>query len=344
MQTHDAHWDLTELWDGYRPTPLLPLPALARRAGVAQVLLKWEGERPLGNFKALGGLYAGLRALARAVGAGSLTELQRNPAAARQRLLCASDGNHGLAVAAAAARVGAACTVYLPEHVDAERARRIVRLGARVERVRGTYDDAVDAAAYAAQRGEGLLIADTGPDPNDPVVADVMAGYGLLAHELRAQLREQGDGLSQVYVQAGVGGLAAAMADGLRDLLVGPGRIVVIEPAAAACVGHAMRNGRPERIDGDLATAADMLSCGLASAPALQRLLAHGAVAETVDETELAAAPTILRDCGGPATTASGAAGIAGLLRAAADPALRSAHGLAGTSRVLVLATERPPD
>ena len=52
----------------HAPTPLLDLPRLAAALGVASVLAKDEGRRPLGSFKALGGVYAGLHALGRAAG------------------------------------------------------------------------------------------------------------------------------------------------------------------------------------------------------------------------------------------------------------------------------------
>ncbi|KRA20403.1 pyridoxal-phosphate dependent enzyme [Lysobacter sp. Root604] len=344
--TDATHWDIAELWDDYRPTPLIALPALARHTGVAQVLVKCEGQRPLGNFKALGGMYAGLRALARATGASSLRELEtRKRATGTYRLLCASDGNHGLAVAAAAARAGAGASVYLPADVDAGRARRIARLGALVVRVHGTYDDAVDAAQAAALRGDGLLIADTSEDPNDPVVRDVMAGYGLLVDELRAQLHEHGDGrISHAFVQAGVGGLAAAVAQGLHDRLAQPAGLVVVEPEAAACVAHALSQGAPSRIPGDLRTSAEMLSCGLASAPALRVLRDHGAVAIAVDESALVNAAACLHEHGGPRTSSSGAAGLAGLLQATVDDRARSALGLSAASTILLIATEQPRD
>lgn len=344
MNTDAAHWNITELWDDYRPTPLIALPALARHVGVAQVLVKCEGERPLGNFKALGGMYAGLRALARAIGATSLRELETRKSETRAyRLLCASDGNHGLAVAAAAARADAGASVYLPVDVNASRARRIARLGAEVVRVYGTYDDAVDAAQAAAARGDGLLIADTSEDPDDPVVRDVMAGYGLLVEELRDQLHEHGDGrIGHAFIQAGVGGLAAAIAQGLHDRLAQPTGLVVVEPKAAACVAHALSQGAPSRIAGDLRTDAEMLSCGVASAPALRVLQGHGAVAIAVDEDALTNAVACLHEHGGPRTSSSGAAGLAGLLQATANEQVRGALGLSTSSRILLIVTEQP--
>lgn len=332
--------DPSQLWDDYHPTPLIELPALAHRAKVARVFVKVESERPLGNFKVLGGMLAGLRALARAVGATSLQSLREQPRVSLPRLICASDGNHGLAVAAAAARAGAAASIYLPVDVSAARARRIEAFGGEVVRINGTYDDAVSAAADAAIRGDGLLVPDTTSDPHDPVVRDVMDGYMLLARELVTQFRDEARTRpSHLFVQAGVGGLAAAMADGLRNLMRS-GRTLIVEPEHAACVTRALAAGHPVRIPGDLHTSASMLSCGLASAPALEVLQRHDVRAVLVSEDQLQSAPQALHEAGGPVTTPSGAAGVAGLLRAAANPALRAVYQLDTDSRVLLIATE----
>src|SRR6185312_3829784 len=103
-------------------------------------------------------------------------------------LICASDGNHGLAVAAAARFAGGPARIFLHAGVPRVRARRIEQQGAAIAGVDGTYDDAGDAAAAAARAGAGILIADTAADAADPVVRDVMPGYGVIAHELRLQL------------------------------------------------------------------------------------------------------------------------------------------------------------
>lgn len=331
---------------GYEPTPLVDLPLLARRAGVARVYAKDESCRPLGSFKSLGGTYAGLRALVRAVGAASIAALldeRDRPSSALPALICASDGNHGLAVAAGAELAGARARVYLHEHVPPQRAERIAAHGAEIVWVPGTYDDAVDEAARAAKRGDGLLIADTSADPGDPVVADVMAGYEVAAQEVIEQLRDLGlPPPTHLFVQAGVGGLAAAMARGLAAPRTFALQTIVVEPQSVACVGAALRSDRIERLSGDLHTAAEMLSCGEASAPAMQILRAHNAKAIAVDEAALLAAPQTLAACGGPATTPSGATGFAGLLAVVGDPHIAIGLGLDSTSRVLLIVSEGP--
>jgi diaminopropionate ammonia-lyase len=171
----------------------------------------------------------------------------------------------------------------------------------------------VDEAARASRAGAGILIADTTDDPDDPVVRDVMAGYGVIAEEIRRQVEAAGHAKpTHLFVQAGVGGLAAAMAKGLGDWLASPGTIIVVEPEKASPVAAALAAGRPVRLDGDLETAAEMLSCGEASAPALAMLRRHDVCTICVPEQALEEAPALLRACGGPRTTPSGSAGLAG--------------------------------
>lgn len=333
---------LLRLCPAHAPTPLLDLPWLAAALGVASVLAKDEGQRPLGSFKALGGVYASLRALSRASGltVAALLDPSRHRAAL-PALVCASDGNHGLAVAAAAQLAGTAARVFLPAIVPEARVARIVAKGAEVVRVPGTYDDAVRAAAGTARDGRALLVADTADDPRDPVVADVMTGYGVIAEEIRAQLAEAGHPPpTYLFVQAGVGGLAAAMADGLHGVMAPPACIVAVEPAAAACVAAGLAAGRPIMVPGALCTAAEMLSCGEASAPALAILRRYEAKALPVAEAALLAASAFLGAHGGPATTPSGAAGLAGLRAALADNGTITRLGLGPVSRVLLFITE----
>jgi diaminopropionate ammonia-lyase len=334
-----------DIWDDYRPTPLIELPRLARLTNVGRVFVKVEGERPLGSFKVLGGMVAGLRRLARAAGLASVRDLNSTRICrdSPPRLICASDGNHGLAVAAAASRAGAGASIYLPVSVSRRRADRIQACGGEIVWISGTYDNAVSAAAQAAARGEGLLIPDTSTDSNDEVVKEVMAGYAFLTQELVSQFRDDaGDRPGHVFVQAGVGGLAAAMADGLADFLQEPRRLLIVEPESAACVAQALTAGHPVRLSGDLRTSAEMLSCGLASAPALGVLQRHDARSVLVREDQLQAAVTTLHETGGPETTPSGAAGLAGLLHVASQPELRVEHQLGPDSKVLLVATEGP--
>jgi diaminopropionate ammonia-lyase len=337
---------LLKLCPAHRVTPLLSLDQIASQLNISGLLAKDEGKRALGSFKSLGGSYAGLAALARAAGVDvqALFDLPATQKANLPRLICASDGNHGLAVAAAARLIGSSATIYLHTMVSRTRVDRIKAQGADVVIVEGNYDDAVTAAQRAAAGGYGLLVADTGDTVDDPVVADVMAGYGVMGDEIVTQLVAQHlPNPTHIFVQAGVGGLAAAVAQSLCGLLAAPAKLIIVEPDKAACVAPALLQKKAIQITGDLETSADMLSCGLASTPALEILLSHSAVALEVSETAIMEAANLLNQQPDISTTASGATGLAGLMKALSDPSLRQQFELGGASRPIIFITEKEP-
>lgn len=187
-------------WPGYAPTPLVPLPALARALGLASLAYKDErGRFGLKSFKALGGAYAVRRVLDR----------QRRPAA-EVTVTCATDGNHGRSVAWGARLFGCKCVIFIHETVSEGRAEAIRRYGAEVVRVPGNYDDAVRHAAAEAARNGWFVVSDTSYEGYRDVPVDVMHGYGVMASEIVGQL-PPGEIPTHVFVQAGVGALAAAI-------------------------------------------------------------------------------------------------------------------------------------
>jgi len=320
-------------WPGYQASPLWDLHDMANRLGIASLNCKDESHRfGLGSFKALGGAYAAGLALERG------KSVQSAPT-----LCCATDGNHGRAVAFGARRHGCRCVIFVHEHALESKIAPMQALGAEVIRVDGNYDDSVDHAKRMAAEEGWTLISDTSDDPSDPVAAAVMQGYGIMILEAAGQLK--GRLPTHVFVQAGVGGLAAAVAGCFADM-IGAGRpaIVVVEPEAAACVMASTINQGPIRIAGDLNTSMAMLSCGEVSAPAWVILRSRADAFMTVsDETAAAAAAAVAdaRDVpGGLALTSSAAAGLAGAMAAIADPMMASHLALTRNSRVLFFATE----
>lgn len=333
--------DLCALSPEYAETPLVILDPLARDLHIAAVYAKDESKRMLGSFKSLGGTYAGLRALAAAKNIEFGAVIGHSEAF--PDLITASAGNHGLAVASAAKLAGSKARIFLYPGVSDARRRRIADLGAEIVEIDGTYDDAVEAAKESAMNGAGILVADTSDDPDDPIVADVIAGYGVISSEIRRAIAENDLELpTHLFIQAGVGGIAAALTSGLRHWMAAPARIIAIEPRSAACLGAALAAGSAVRVPGVLSTSATMLACGEASVPALAVLRAASVEVIALDEAPLRDAPSKLRDAGGPETTPSGAAGLAGLLSVAGNAASRQRFGLTESSRVLIVITEGP--
>jgi diaminopropionate ammonia-lyase len=346
-----------ETWPGYAPTPLRPLPGLAGRLGLGAVLYKDEGRRfGLGSFKALGGAYAVLRLLQRhlrdrhGVEAGAAELLAgRHRALAREvTVATATDGNHGRSVAWGAERFGARCVVYIHEGVSPAREEGIARYGAEVRRVPGGYDDSVRrCAADAAARG-WRLVADTSADGGWEVPAMVMQGYGLLAEEALEQAAGRAP-FTHVFVQAGVGGLAAAVAAVMWQRLgAGRPRIVVVEPERADCVFRTVAAGRPTPVPGEADTFMACLAAGEVS-PAAWEILRTAAddVLALPDEAAGDAMRALADGVGGDRPVVageSGCAAAAGLVAAALDPRLRERLDLGRESRILVIGSEGATD
>lgn len=324
-------------------TSLVEVSAFAQLTNVCRVLVKMESERWLGSFKSLGGAFAALRLIAERTGysAEDIVSARRFPVP--PRVLCASAGNHGLGVAAMGRIVGAETIIYLHCGVNPVRAQRILETGARIEWVEGTFDDAVEAAACDAKSGDAILVPDTSDDPDSRAVFYVMEGYSVIAAELLEQFRDRDLFPSHMFVQAGVGGLAGAMGLGLSQTEQPP-ELVVVEPASAACVGHALASARIEPVAGQLSTSAEMLACRLASAPAVRVLKSYGARTMTVSEEHLAHATKCVRTHLQVPTTASGAAGLAGLVAAATDSTVRKKFKLDEQSVVCLVLSEGDPN
>ena len=315
-------------WDGYAPTPLRSLEAMAAKAGVAQLLYKDEGKRfELKSFKALGGAYAVDRLVA-ARGTAGLT------------VTCATDGNHGRSVAWGARRAGIKAVIYVHETVSEGRAAAIAGFGATVVREGRTYDDAVRASTEAAAKNGWQIVSDTSWPGYEDVPKDVMQGYAVMAMEIE----EQGARPTHVFVQGGVGGLAAGVLS-YRWEKLGAARpiMTMVEPVTAACLYESAASGRLTTVGGDLDTIMAGLACGEPSILAW-RILGPGADAfMTITDSMAAASMRDLADIG-IVGGESGVAGLAGFRLAAADPAMRAALGLDAASRVVVYGTEGATD
>jgi diaminopropionate ammonia-lyase len=338
-------------WPGYAPTTLRDLPDIARQAGIATLRLKDEADRfGLGSFKALGGAYAVATLLrndlARIGAAPSATTADLEAGtyrAATERITvtCATDGNHGRAVAWGAQRFHASCVIFIHATVSPARADAIALYGAEIRRVAGTYDDAVRACAREADAQQWHVVSDTSWPGYTEVPRDIMQGYRLMADEAAGQWT--GAPPTHVFFQGGVGGAAAAVSVQCRARFTPSPALIVVEPDRAACLLASAELGERTAIPGDLDTIMAGLACGEPSLLAWQELNRAAAAFMAIPD-EAAAASMRLLAASGIVAGESGVAGLAGCLLAAADPAARATLDLDEASRVLVFSTEGATD
>lgn len=335
---------------GYKPSPLREATTIARDLGLDRLWVKDESSRMgLPAFKILGASWAVFRSLCQrlAVTSGrtlspdiTLAELSTAIAPLKPlTLTCATDGNHGRAVARMARWLGLASRIYVPIEMVQARRDAIASEGAEVVVVDGTYDDAV-AQSAAVDNDRLLVISDTSWPGYEDVPSWVIDGYATILREVDDELNERGeDGPDLVAVQIGVGALAGAVVGHFRhpNHVLHP-TIIGVEPTHAACVIASMEAGEMVQIPGPLDSIMSGLNCGIPSAIAWPIVSTGINTFIAIDDERtrdamraLAHEGIVAGECGG--------AGLAGLMTW-----IREFGGDGAGKRALVISTEGATD
>jgi len=347
--------DEISAWDGYAPTPLIPLSGLAREIGVDRIDYKHEGPRfGLGSFKALGGSYAAMgvlqRELEKRLGHDISLEDIRNgvyrDSCAQITLISATDGNHGRSLAWGCQRFGAPCRIYIHASVSDIRAQAMRDLGAEVIRISGDYDESVLLAKNEAAEHGWFVVSDTSWTGYTQPPRDVMAGYGAMTREVCDVLALAP---THVFLQGGVGGLAASVAAGMRQRYGADApRVVIVEPDLAACLFQSARKGEATNVLVSEETIMAGLSCGEPSGMAWEILSEEASDFLTIPDSIIAPTIRLLANAelGDPVVEAgeSAVAGLAALIAAHFSDALWNTLGLDTTSRILLIGSEGVTD
>jgi threonine dehydratase len=270
-----------------RRTPVVDVDGRDLGLGGGPVALKLEYLQVSGSFKGRG--------------AHNLLLTNRPPAVG---VVAASGGNFGLAVAFAAAHLGHAATVFVPDSSPTTKADGLRALGADVRVVRGYYDDA-QVAAHAFVEASGGLLAHPFDDPA------VVAGGGTCALELDEQVED----LDTVIVAVGGGGLIG----GTATWFAGDRRVVSVETSTTPTMHAALAAGRPVDVEvsGLAASALGTRRAGSIGFAAAQRWV-HTAV--LVEDDDLVDAQSVLWDAARIAVEPASAAPLAALRTGAYRP------------------------
>ena len=310
-----------------RPTPVTAIPALAANLGLGSLSAKDEtGRFGLNAFKLLGARFA----IDTMVSEGKLR--------AGDTVVCASEGNHGRAVARAAREARCASRVYMAHDAAQARVDAIAGEGAEVIRVDGSYDDAVKILQRDADAQGWTIVSDTAWPGYERIPFLIMLGYTRMLDEIESPF-------DVIFVQGGVGGLLCAMASWCAFHRPAT-KVVSVEPTQAACLQASAKAGRPVAVEGPLNTTMAGLRNREVSPLAFESLLPNVDAFLAIDDQWSFDAMRELATIGIRAGS-SGSAALGGLLALCRDRAMieaRSALGLQPGSRVLVVVSEGVTD
>lgn len=340
-------------------TPLISAHTLALTAGIAELYVKDErGRMGLGSFKALGAAFAIAvdavdaepaccfdkeeEAKEGNVPAATSTSTATARALQGRVYVCASAGNHGLSVAAGAKLFGARAVIYLAETVPEAFANQLTEFyGATVVRSGSIYEESMAAAKEAAEinGSSWTLLSDSSWPGYIDTPMKVMEGYLQLAEEVTRQCACRPCRPTHIFLQAGVGGMAVALAGYFRSVWGNEPNIIVVEPEAAPALIESIQAGMCVTTKGP-ASNMGRLDCKEPSLIALAGLADYATYFITVSEMEVEnqLAAFAAQDL---QTSPSGGAGLAALF--ALSESERATLGISKDSRVLTIMSEADP-
>ena len=240
----DAYKTISK-WQKYQPTPLESLNKLSKELELKNIFYKDESKRfGLKSFKALGGAYA----------VEKITKGKKDVIVST-----ATAGNHGKSVAWGAKNLGLNCKIFISENVSETRAEEMRNLNAEVIRVKGNYEDSLNFCKEESKKNNWEIIQDVAWPDYELVPKLTMAGYSTIIKEISVQTTEY---ITHIFLQAGVGGMAAGLVAGVANYFKKVPKIIIVEPENANCVMQSIENNTPTSVDIKKESIMGGMSCG----------------------------------------------------------------------------------
>ena len=328
----DEAYKIISDWKNYAPTPLLLLDKLSTELKLKRIFYKDESKRfHLKSFKALGGSYA-----VEKIAKGNKEIV----------ISTATAGNHGRSVAWGSKKLGLKCKIFISEYVSEARAEAMRCFGADVIRVKGNYEDSLNECIKQSNQNNWQIVQDVAWKNYMLVPKLTMAGYSVMMKEISEQINNQK--VSHIILQAGVGGMAAAMVAGLARYLNHVPQIIIVEPDSAACVLASINTGKIEKISIEKESIMGGMSCGEVSLVPWQILKKSVNYCVTVSDDYISKTIKYLANCelsyekiiGGECSTP----GIISLIGLCNDAKIRKKINLNEDSNVLLFGCEGDAD
>ena len=328
----DEAYKIISDWENYAPTPLLLLDKLSTELKLKRIFYKDESKRfHLKSFKALGGSYA----------VEKITKGNKEIV-----ISTATAGNHGRSVAWGSKKLGLKCKIFISEYVSETRAKAMRDFGADVIRVKGNYEDSLNECIKQSNQNNWQIVQDVAWKNYMLVPKLTMAGYSVMMKEISEQINNQK--VSHIILQAGVGGMAAAMVAGLARYLNHVPQIIIVEPDSAACVLASINTGKIEKISIEKESIMGGMSCGEVSLVPWQILKKSVNYCVTVSDDYISKTIKYLANCelsyekiiGGECSTP----GIISLIGLCNDAKIRKKINLNEDSNVLLFGCEGDAD
>ena len=318
-------------WKNYKKTPLLKLEKLNKNLKLNNIFYKDESKRfHLKSFKALGGAYA----------VEKITKGKKNLV-----ISSATAGNHGRSVAWGAQRLGLQCKIFVSQYVSESRVKEIEKFGADVIRVRGNYENSLNECKKLSKKNNWIIVQDVSTKNYSHVPLLTMAGYSIMIKEISKQTSHY---ITHIFLQAGVGGMAAGVVAGVAKYFKRIPKIIIVEPDGADCVLQSIKSKKLKKIKIKKESIMGGMSCNEMSLIPWLVLKKASDCCVTVNDSKVPKTVAMLKDkklgkksiIGGECATP----GIISLISLCNNPKTKKLINLNEKSNVLVIGCEGNAD
>ena len=318
-------------WKNYKKTPLLKLEKLNKNLKLNNIFYKDESKRfHLKSFKALGGAYA----------VEKITKGKKNLV-----ISSATAGNHGRSVAWGAQRLGLQCKIFVSKYVSETRVKEIEKFGADVIRVRGNYENSLNECKKLSKKNNWIIVQDVSTKNYSHVPLLTMAGYSIMIKEISKQTTHY---ITHIFLQAGVGGMAAGVVAGVAKYFKRIPKIIIVEPDGADCVLQSIKSKKLKKIKIKKESIMGGMSCNEMSLIPWHVLKKASDCCVTVNDSKVPKTVAMLKDkklgkksiIGGECATP----GIISLISLCNNPKTKKLINLNEKSNVLVIGCEGNAD
>ena len=327
----------------YTESPLTQESNLATYLNVCDLYCKDERTRMgLGSFKALGAAYVIAKQAYDKIGDDVFDIEKAKTALSGITFVSSSAGNHGLSIAAGANIFGAKAVIYLSHQVPEAFAKLLQAKNAETVIQGDDYEASMEAAIKAAEENGWVLLSDSTWEGYE-MGREVMQGYTAMASEIVKQMPSHP---THVFLQAGVGGLAAAVAAYLRKSWGDGFKIIIVEPTKAPALQEAIIAGKvitSKSQEESNTSNMGRLDCKEASVYALLALSADADLFMTISD-EACTAEIKTLEAHDLSTSPSGGAGFAAAKIICQDEKLRNQFAINEDSKILCILSEAVPN
>ena len=318
-------------WKNYKRTPLLSLNKLNKDLKLKNIFYKDESKRfNLKSFKALGGAYAVAKV-----------------AQGKKRIVISSAtaGNHGRSVAWGAQRLGLKCNIFVSQFVSDTRVKEIEKFGAKVFKIKGDYKSSLNECIKLSKKFGWSIVQDVSTKNYKYVPKLTMAGYSIMIKEISNQTNQY---ITHIFLQAGVGGMAAGVVAGVAKYFKRIPKIIIVEPDRADCVMQSIKRKKMTKIKILKESIMGGMSCNEMSLIPWQILKRSTNHCISISDTKVAKTVAMLKDkkfstksiIGGECATP----GIISLIGACNDKTIKKSINLDKNSNVLLIGCEGNAD